>query len=90
MVLSLVFFLWVIALAVGLYLLTVLDYHEHADLGPGAGIVCPMGAIVGTIVARSSALVTRHEILRAKAPAALALALTEEQELQLTEGAQSS
>jgi hypothetical protein len=41
-------------------------------------------------VARSSALVTGHEMLKAKTPAALAMALTEEQELQPTEGEQSS
>jgi hypothetical protein len=90
MVLSLVFVLGVMALVVGLYFLTVLGFHGRADLGPGVGTVCLMGGIVGTIVARSSALVTGHEILRAKTPAALALALTEEQELQPTEGEQSS
>ncbi len=82
--------LGVVVLGGSVYFLTVLGFHERADLGLGVGTVCLMGGIVGTIVARSSAGVTGHEMLRAKTPAALAMALTEEQELQPTEGEQSS
>jgi hypothetical protein len=37
----------VIALAVGLYFLTILDYHEGADLGAGVGTVCLLVASSG-------------------------------------------
>ena len=90
MVLSLVLVVGVMALAGGLYCLTVLGYHERADLGLGVGTVCLIGGIFVAIVARSSTRVTGHEILRAKTSAALTMALTEEQELQPTEGKQSS
>ena len=80
----------VLALDVEISFLHVVGEQKRAWVLPGTGVVCLMGGIVGTIVARSSALVTGHEILMAKTPAALPLALTEEQELQPTEGEQSS
>jgi hypothetical protein len=80
----------VLALDVEISFLHVEGEQKRARVLPGTGVVCLFGSSVGTLVARSPAVVTGHEILRAKTPAALALALTEEQELQPTEGEQSS
>src|SRR5258708_25357365 len=55
MVLSLVFILGVMALAVGLYFLTVLGFHERAYTPLGIGTVCLLGGAVGAIVARLKA-----------------------------------
>jgi hypothetical protein len=55
MVLSLVLVLGVIALAVGLSCLTVLDYHERASTPLGIGTVCLLDGTVGAIVARLKA-----------------------------------
>jgi hypothetical protein len=54
-VLSLVLVLGIIALAVGLYFLTVLGYHERAYTPLGIGTVCLFGGTVGAIVARLKA-----------------------------------
>ncbi len=55
MVLSLVLVLGFMALAGGLYCLTVLDYHERAYTPLGIGTVCLLGGAVGAIVARLKA-----------------------------------
>ncbi len=82
--------LGLVALGVSVYFLTILGYHERAYVGLATGTVCLVGGIVGTLVARFKAQVTGHEILRARTPAALPMALIEEQESQPTACEQSS
>ncbi len=45
--------LGIVALGVGSYFLTTLEYHERAYIVLGSGIICLLGGIAGILVARS-------------------------------------
>ncbi len=50
--------LGIVALSVGIYFLTALGFHKVAYMILGTGVLCLLGGLVGTIIARSRAQAT--------------------------------